>query len=516
MKYLFGLSAALLVGTAPIHHAIAKDSPADLIKAAVTAEGGVEALKSLTGLAVKGEAKHWEPGQSLKAGGEPRFLGDTNFTATVDLGAGAARLDVDRAMKYPAVEQLKYTEVITPTLGFVTTDKGSSAASGVRLAAQLRELERASPTLLLRAMDNAKSIAAAPDQKVGKATYPAVNFTDGATTFTIMFDPKTHLPAAIRTRDDDNIAGDSNYDLVLTDWKPVNGVQVAHTLTYNLNDVPVGKVSYTDVKANPAIAADAFTPTDAVKSAAKGPATGEVPYQWVLRRIALGRYLDADTLFYPPNAPPKVVDLGPNTAQVVTGTANSLAVNMKDGLAVFDAPMGEAQSKYTIDAFKQKFPGKPIKYLILTHHHMDHTGGMRTYAAEGATIVVPAPDKAYFEKDLKTTHTVVPDAYQKNPKKVQVVEVKDQMSLKDADGNEIKLTRIDNPHVDGMLLGHVVKDNVVWVTDLYSPGRDTAKNPGSEAVAAAVKKLGISGATFGGGHGSNGPQSGLEAIMAQK
>jgi hypothetical protein len=148
---------------------------------------------------------------------------------------------------------------------------------------------------------------------------------------------------------------------------------------------------------------------------------------------------------------------------------------------------------------------------------MDHTtGGMRTYAAEGATIVVPAPDKAYFEKDLKTTHTVVPDAYQKNPKKVQVVEVKDQMSLKDADGNEIKLTRIDNPHVDGMLLGHVVKDNVVWVTDLYSPGRDTAKTPGSEAVAVAVKKLGISGATFGGGRGSNGPQSGLEAIMAQK
>ena len=74
MKYLFGVSAALLVGTAPIHHAVAKDSPADLVKAAVTAEGGAEALKSLKGLAVKGEAKHWEPGQSLKASraGPPR------------------------------------------------------------------------------------------------------------------------------------------------------------------------------------------------------------------------------------------------------------------------------------------------------------------------------------------------------------------------------------------------------------------------------------------------------------
>jgi glyoxylase-like metal-dependent hydrolase (beta-lactamase superfamily II) len=516
MKYLFGLSAALLVGTAPVQYAAAKDSPADLVKSAVTAEGGADALKALKGITVKGEAKHWEPGQSYKAGGEPRFLGDTAFTATVDLASGAARLNLDRAMKYPATEQLKYTEVITPTLGFVSNDKGSTAASGVRLAAQLRELERMSPTLLLKVMDDAKNLSAAGNQKLGKASLPAVNFTDGGTKFTILFDPKTHLPAAIRTRDDDNISGDSNYDLVLSDWKAVGGVQVAHTLTYNLDDVTVGKVTLTDVTANPPISEDTFSPTDTVKTAAKGPATGDVPYQWVLRRIALGRYLDADTLFYPPNAPPKVVDLGPTVAQVVTGSANNLVVNMKDGLAIFDAPMGEAQSKWVIDAAKQKFPGKPIKYLILTHHHMDHTGGMRTYAAEGATIVVPAPDKAYFEKDLKTTHTVLPDAYQKSPKKVQVVEVKDQMSLKDADGNEIKLTRIDNPHVDGMLLGHVVKDNVVWVTDLYSPVRDTAKTAGSEAVVAALKKLGITGATMAGGHGSNGPQSGLEAIMAQK
>ena len=51
-----------------------------------------------------------------------------------------------------------------------------------------------------------------------------------------------------------------------------------------------------------------------------------------------------------------------------------------------------------IDAAKAKYPGKPIKYLVLTHHHMDHTGGMRAYVAEGATVIVPAPTKAYFEQ----------------------------------------------------------------------------------------------------------------------
>jgi len=75
----------------------------------------------------QGEAKHWEPGQSYKADGEPRFLGDTTFTTTWDLNKGVAKMDLDRAMKYPAVETLKYSEVITPALGFVTNDKGSTA-----------------------------------------------------------------------------------------------------------------------------------------------------------------------------------------------------------------------------------------------------------------------------------------------------------------------------------------------------------------------------------------------------
>ncbi len=340
MKYLLSVTAALLASTALVQFAAAQEGPAELVKAAVAAEGGADALKALEGISIKGEAKHWEPGQSYKADGEPRFLGDTTFTTTWDLTRGVAKMDVDRAMKYPAVETLKYSEVITPTLGFVTNDKGSTAASAVRVAAQLRELERSSPTLLFKILEDQKDVAAAANQKLGNETLPAISYTNSGKKFTILFDPETHLPAAIRTVDDDNIAGDSNYDLVLGDWKVVGGVKVAHSLTYNLNSTEVAKVTYKDVTANPTIADGAFTPPDAVQAAAKAPATGNnVPYQWVLRRIALARFNDADTIFYAPNAPPKMVELAPNVQQVITG-ANNLIVNMKDGLAVFDAPVG--------------------------------------------------------------------------------------------------------------------------------------------------------------------------------
>src|SRR5205085_4427222 len=105
--------------------------------------------------------------------------------------------------------KLKYTETLSPQTGFVTDGSGNQPMSGVRIAAQLRELERASPRLLLKAMDNLAGVHAVELQQFGNRSLPAVSFADGGTTFIVIFDPATHLPAAIRTRDDDNMAGDS-------------------------------------------------------------------------------------------------------------------------------------------------------------------------------------------------------------------------------------------------------------------------------------------------------------------
>jgi len=341
---------------------------------------------------------------------------------------------------------------------------------------------------------------------------PAVSFTDGPTTFTILFDPKTHLPAAVRTRDDDNINGDSNFDLVLTNWKAVGGVQIAESLSYRVNDVEVGKLNYQEVSANPAVSADTFTAPAAVSAKAKPPATGNVPYQWVLRRLFLTRFTDSDNIIFPEGGGLKLVELAPNVQHVEGGTANNLIVAFKDHLVIFDAPYGELQSRWTIDAAKAKYPGKPIRYLVLTHHHMDHTGGMRTYVAEGAKIIVPSGDKAYFEKDVKSPHTVVPDDLQKKPHSAEIIEVKDQMTLKD-EAAEIHLYNIANPHVQGFLLAHVVNGNVLYVTDLISPRGPIERSEATVAVGTVLKKYGITGTTIVGGHGTLAKQADIAATL---
>jgi glyoxylase-like metal-dependent hydrolase (beta-lactamase superfamily II) len=513
MKYTLSF-AALLLAASQVQPALAQGNPGDLVKQAVAAEGGADALRGLKGLDVKGAAKFWEPGQSFAAGGEPRFLGDATFTITWDLVKGVARTDWDRDQKYPDPPiKLKYAETLMPALGFVTDAKGSQPMSRIRVATQLRELERASPRLLLNAMDDPNNVRAAGSEELGKQSLPAVSFTEAGNKFTILFDRATHLPAAIRTRDDDNINGDSNYDLVLGDWKPVGGVQIAQSLSYQVNGVEVAKLTYQTVAANPAIAADAFAVPDAVKAAANPPATSNVPYQWVMRRLFLTRFLDSDSVIFPPGGGLKLVELAPNVQHVEGGTANNLIVAMKDYLVIFDAPYGELQSRWTIDAAKAKYPDKPIKYLVLTHHHMDHTGGMRTYVAEGATVIVPSPDKAYFEKDVAAPRTLVPDELQKKPRAATIVEVKDQMSLKD-DTDEIRLFNIPNPHVQGMIIGHVVKGNVVYVTDLISPRGPVDRSAGTASVGEALRKYGVTGAVIAGGHGTTAKQSDIAPALA--
>ena len=503
---------------------VSVQTAADLVKQAVDAQGGADALRRLTGLTAKGNAQFWEPGQALVAGGEPRPLGTATFEVTWDLAKGMAKTTWDRDQQYPPpAAKLNYTETVLPTLGFVTTGTTNQPMSGVRVAAHLRELERASPRLLLKAMDSSNVRGVMP-QQMGNRYFPAVSLTDGGTTFIILFDPATKLPAAIRTRDDDNIAGDSNYDMVLGDWTNVGGARVARSMSYKLNNVEVARMNYTNVTATP-IPANAFAVPAPVQSAAKPPATSNVPYQWVLRRLFLTRLTDSDNLIAPDGAGLKLVELAPNVQHVQGGTANNLIVAMKDYLIVFDAPYGELQSRWVIDAAKARYPGKPIKYLVLTHHHMDHTGGMRTFIAEGATLLVPSQSIEYFEKVLKNPHTIVPDELTKNPKPLKIYGIFENQTIKDETA-EVRLLnfatggeaadRPQGPHADGMLIGQVVESKLIYVTDLISPrGGAIPRSPETVAVGATLREFDVEDdVTIVGGHGTTVKRAEITAALA--
>jgi glyoxylase-like metal-dependent hydrolase (beta-lactamase superfamily II) len=339
---------------------------------------------------------------------------------------------------------------------------------------------------------------------------PVVPFT-----LRVMFDPTTGLPARIRTHDYDNIWGDVTYDLVLADWMTYGGVKVATTRRYELNGRTVAEVKLTDVQINRPVAVERFGIPAAFITGAPKPATGPVPFQWVIRRQFVGFYLDSDMPSYDTRASQglRLVELAPGVQHQVGGTHHSMIVEMKDHLIVFDAPVSDWQSNWVLNAAKQKYPGKPVKFLVLTHHHMDHAGGLRAYAAQGAAIVVGKGASPHYRRVLAAPFTRGPDLPAKDLSKTEIIEVEDKRVFSDG-SQTVEIYLIENPHADSTLIGYIPSARLGFVTDIWSPGTPLPDrlNPNMAALVAGVKKAGISPQKFAGGHGSTADYAPLAAM----
>jgi glyoxylase-like metal-dependent hydrolase (beta-lactamase superfamily II) len=97
--------------------------------------------------------------------------------------------------------------------------------------------------------------------------------------------------------------------------------------------------------------------------------------------------------------------------------------------------------------------------------------------AEGATIIAPSLDKAYYEKSFRAPSTLVPDAQAKNPKKVNIVGVTDKYVLTDGTQSiEVYFTPGDN-HTEDMLIAYIPSAKAVVEADSYSPAAGNAAPP---------------------------------------
>ena len=152
------------------------------------------------------------------------------------------------------------------------------------------------------------------------------------------------------------------------------------------------------------------------------------------------------------------------------GSHHSLVVEFKDYIAVIEAPLSEERSKAVIAEAKRLVPNKPIKYVIGTHHHFDHSGGLRTYVAEGATIVTHESNKPFFEKTFQAPATLEPDAQSKSPKPATFQTVSDRWELSDGKQSlEVYGTQGD-AHSDELLIVYIPGPRLLVEADAYSPG----------------------------------------------
>src|SRR5207244_2971548 len=65
------------------------------------------------------------------------------------------------------------------------------------------------------------------------------------------------------------------------------------------------------------------------------------------------------------------------------GTHHSVLVEFADHVVLIEAPQNEQRSIALLSEVQKLYPSKPLRYVVNTHHHFDHSGGLRTIVDAG-------------------------------------------------------------------------------------------------------------------------------------
>ena len=514
---MFAIALALLMVLSACSSAPATGPAAarTLIDESAAAMGGWAVLDSVKSQEIITGGNDVEPMQAVQPTGEPRLINNYGQTILIDYQKSQMRLSFDAMREYPTHQPVKFVEVIEGDAGMLETPQADGKTIRERMhpsryATRLRDMRRM-PLRLLYTAKNASDLTRDPDKTDGKTTMNILHFKDGGQAVEVQLDSFNKLPLRVIYTEDDPIYGDTLNELAFFDWRDYSGVRLPQTQAMFLNGNKIREERVRTLINNPKYDESSLSVPADIRSQ---PEVGDrLVSQWPLRRIVMGvNYLD-----FGREQKIEMVEPAKGIYHVKGSDHHTLAIEMKDYVVVVEAPFFEERSLAVIKAIEDKIPGKPIKYLVLTHFHIDHTGGTRAFAAKGATILTDDSNVAFVKAMLERPKTVRPDSLTKAANVMPNVEgFKDLKAITDGE-RTIELRTITNPHSSGMLVVYLPKEKLLFESDLFTPGQpvEPANTLGIEnavALQAAIMGLKIDGII--GGHGNIGTMNELSKIVA--
>jgi len=193
---------------------------------------------------------------------------------------------------------------------------------------------------------------------------------------------------------------------------------------------------------------------------------------------------------------------------------------------VVEAPLDERRNLAVIEEIVKLVPGKPIRFLVNTHQHFDHIGGLRTYMHIGATIITHWKNWNFYNHDVLNyaARTLEPDMLSLWPptelaEGYQYETVRENYVLSDGTRN-MHISYVQPlAHVEGMLLAYLPKEKIVIEADLYDPPAPGAPLPAPTAANRSlythIQRLGLDVATIAPIHGPAVPWSDFVKVIGQ-
>lgn len=401
----------------------------------VAAAADAMGATNLNSIQFSGTGSHYAFGQAYAPGERwPRFEAKT-YAAAVDYQTPAMRLEMVRAQAehpphgggaQPFAADQRTVTVVSANHAW-TEGEGRPTPNPAAVSERLRQVWLTPHGIIKAAV---KSGATANGKVV------TLNIEDREVKATLN---DAHLVERVEYLMTNSVIGDVPVDITYSDYADFGGVKFPRHIVEKWDGFETVDITVNDVRPNVAVS------LPVPENVAQAPAPPPVP------NVDVEKVADGVWSLYVPNT-------------------RSLAVEFADHIVMLEGPTSEARSLAVNDTIRRLVPGKPIRYVVNTHAHYDHAGGLRTYVAQGATVITHQRNKAFYEQAWARPWTIEPDLLAKSPKPVTIETVTDKRVLTDRSGRSVELYAMENSgHNANQLLAYLPKERVILYGDGYNP-----------------------------------------------
>ncbi len=296
----------------------------------------------------------------------------------------------------PRVNQQFYG--VDGELAYTRTPNGQLQRLSTRDTLQSRQLLRHHPLVLIRlAMDSAAHVDNLQQQN---GIYQIDLTTADGDFFTLGIDAESLLPVSVQSLTYHPNLGDSLVVSRFTDYEEINGIRLPTQIDSTIDRFQRASLTISSQTLN----------ADNVSEFTTDPALSAAPV--------------------PPDTPAANViseTLGNGLWRLSGAGHHSILVEFSDHLTLIEAPASEQRTLAVIAEAQALVPGKPLTQVVVTHHHFDHTGGLRAAVSGGLTIITHRDNADLFRELVDRPHTLYPDALALNPMPLRLMLVSDEL-----------------------------------------------------------------------------------------
>jgi glyoxylase-like metal-dependent hydrolase (beta-lactamase superfamily II) len=413
-----------------------------ILNDAASALGGRDRILAVKTLVIEGEGTIANLGQDMTPEATSQAFIVSGYKRTIDIAAERARIEQTRTPNFAYFQgqaPQKQVQGIDGDVGYNVASNGNATRVSNTVARDRRaEVYHHPVTVVRAALDPAAKLAnprTAANQSVVDIT------TARGLTFTLAIDSSTKLPTRVVSMADNTVLGDVAIETTFADYQAVNGLKLPGHLTTKTD-----KYTTADLRVvNQTIDADAGNLAAPAAAASAAPIAGPAPATVTAEEVAKGIWFLAGQ------------------------SHHSVLVEFGDHLTLIEAPQNDTRTLAVIAKARELRPNKPLTGVVNTHHHFDHSGGIRAAVSEGITVITHKANAAFFQEAVGRVHTILPDALAKNPRPLKIEPVDEEMVLKDGT-MAVNLYHIaGNPHADTLLMAYFPKERILVEADVYSP-----------------------------------------------